>query len=254
MKFRKNSIGLWTKSFFDKRKEHRKLIGKNPEDIFIELIKKNLNKNKKLLDIGTGLGRTPLRLASHAKEVWGIDPAAKLIAVAKRNSKKQGKNNVYFKVADGRHLPFENETFDLAISQRGPATDNLTFAREAFRVLERSGKLIEITIGEKDKENIKRIFGRGQSYCDLIKKIKASKEKIKLLKKVGFKKVSVSEYDLPEYFVAKRDLVLRLSGTPIIPNFNLAKDLKLVNKVAEKYKTKFGIKTNLHRLIIVAEK
>ncbi|MBI2041313.1 MAG: class I SAM-dependent methyltransferase [DPANN group archaeon] len=245
---------FWTRAFLDKRKEKRKLIGENPEKNFLNLVIKNLSKTKSLLDIGTGLGKTPILLAKHAKEVWGIDPARKLINYAKLRTKNLRIKNVYFEVADGRNLPFEKEKFDIVTSQRGPATDNIGFAREAFRVLKKGGRLIEITIGEKDKENIKRTFGRGQNYCGLINNVSEAENKKQLLKKVGFRKIRTKYYNPTEYFATKRDLVLRLSRTPIIPNFNLKKDYKLINKIINKYSTTKGIKTNAHRLIIIAEK
>ncbi|MBI4095287.1 MAG: class I SAM-dependent methyltransferase [DPANN group archaeon] len=245
---------FWTQAFLYKRKEKRKLIGKNPEKIFLDLVVKNLSKTKSLLDIGTGLGKTPISLAKHTKDAWGIDPARKLINYAKLRAKKLHIKNIHFEVADGRNLPFEKEKFDIVISQRGPVTDNVGFAREAFRVLKKGGQLIEITIGEQDKENIKRTFGRGQNYYGLINKVSSAKNKKQLLKKAGFRKIKTRYYNLTEYFAAKHDLILRLLRTPIIPNFNLKKDYKLINKVINKYSTTKGIKTNAHRLIIIAKK
>ncbi len=242
---------FWTKAFLGRKKSKRKLIGKNPEDIFMKLVSKYLDKHKTLLDIGTGKGKTPCKLASKAKEVWGVDPSRPLIAYARKHCKK---NNVRYVVADGRKLPFNSKTFDVIMSQRGPVSSNLRFLREAFRIIKNNGKFIEITIGEKDKSNIKRIFKRGQNYECVIRNMRGAVIKKKLLETAGFKKILIKSYESIEYLPTKQDLILRLLNTPIIPHFDAKKDHKFIERTIQKYKTKQGIKTNSHRLIILAEK
>src|SRR2546425_2960805 len=84
------------------------------------------------------------------------------ISEARKNLSNSGQKNLRFELAKAESLHFPNETFDLVTCRRGPVTDRKTSLWEAHRVLKRHGTLLEITIGERDKENLIGIFGRGQ--------------------------------------------------------------------------------------------
>lgn len=64
----------------------------------------------KLLEIGCGTGHFSEHFASRGFEVTGVDISKPMIALARqKNIKHSG-----FEVADAEHLPFEDETFDVA--------------------------------------------------------------------------------------------------------------------------------------------
>src|SRR5207245_9914680 len=93
-------------------------------------------------------------------------------------------------IANAESLNFQKETFDMVTCRRGPVTDTKDSLREAHRVLKRSGTLMEITIGERDKENLAQVFGRGQMLGS--ERVVAMKER--LLRESGFRKIEVKEY------------------------------------------------------------
>src|SRR5438132_2316145 len=115
-----------------------------------------------VLDVGCGDGLFTIRMAERAKEVTGVDFSRIAISEARKNLANSGRKNLRFEIANAERLNFQKETFNLVTCRRGPVTDTKDSLREAHRVLKRSGTLMEITIGERDKENLAQVFGRGQ--------------------------------------------------------------------------------------------
>lgn len=167
------------------------------------------------------------------------------------NTSLQGLTNVELRLANARSIPYPDESFDLVYTRRGPATYNLKTARETHRVLKQGGRFIEEEIGEKDKLNWKQIFGRGQNYPF---KESMSTEKRKLLARAGFRKMRIKEFEASEFYRSVKDVVIRLETTPIIPNFSKVRDRKHLLDLDRKCTTRKGIKTNTHRVIVVATK
>jgi SAM-dependent methyltransferase len=97
------------------------------------------------LEIGCGIGRLEVALASRLGEVWGIDISEGMIAAARRRA--AGLGNVHFAVGSGRDLaPFPDDRFDLVfavdsfpyLQQAGPELVAAHFA-ETARVLKPGG-------------------------------------------------------------------------------------------------------------------
>ncbi len=116
------------------------------------------------------------------------------------------------------------------------------------------GVFIAIAIGERDKENIKRVFKRGQLYTSMLRKKTEAARHIALLKKLGFSRVIVKEYNPTEYFATLDDLILRLETTPILPSFHRVKDNRTLKIIEQTLSDHRGIRTNSHRLIAKAIK
>ena len=96
----------------------KELGEKNYKEIVLSdpLIKKNLSpfSDKRVLDIGCGVGRLSEFLADDFKRVDGIDISEKMIEKA---SQRLGHlNNVHFHVGDGMHYPLENNSIDFVFS------------------------------------------------------------------------------------------------------------------------------------------
>ncbi|MDQ7005791.1 MAG: class I SAM-dependent methyltransferase [Acidobacteriota bacterium] len=64
-----------------------------------------------LLDVGCGVGLTESFLVEHCGEVHGVDVSADSIRRARENHPR-----AFFKAFDGRHLPFEDQRFDLVFA------------------------------------------------------------------------------------------------------------------------------------------
>ena len=226
----------------------RLVSGEKPN--FFEYLKKFANKNFKVLDLGCGSGELTLKLSPFFKEIVGIDPFADYIKSAEKLKKETDIKNVIFKVADGKNLPFKNEYFDIVFSSRGPLSANIDFIKESFRVLKKEGLMIEETIGEKDKIELKKIFGRGQNYPNQETKLESIK---KLLNQSGMKLVESKYFNFYQVYSSINDIVEILERAPIIPDFDKIKDKAHLEEVDKKL-NKEGIKLSSYRLFWVAEK
>ena len=201
-----------------------------------------------VLDVGCGDGLFTIRMAERAEEVIGVDFSKIAISEARKNLANSARKNLRFEIANAESLNFQKETFDLVTCRRGPVTDSKNSLREAHRVLKRGGTLMEITIGERDKENLTHVFGRGQ----MLGSERVSSLKERLLREAGFRKLEVKEYTATEIFPTIRDLTIRLKNSPIIPDFDPDKDKECLEKIEKAYKSTRGIETPTHRVTIIA--
>ena len=224
------------------------IAGEKPN--FFEYLKKFANKNFRILDLGCGSGELTLKLSPFFKEIVCIYPFYYYIKSAEKFKKAVESKNVVFRVADGKNLPFEDDYFDIVFSSRGPLSANIDFIRESFRVLKKEGMMIEETIGENDKIELKKIFGRGQNYPNQETKLETVK---KLLAQSGMKLVESKYFKFYQVYSSINDVVEILERTPIIPDFDKIKDKAHLEDVDKKLNNN-GIKLSSHRLFWVAEK
>lgn len=214
-----------------------------------EILKRASGKNT--LDVGCGPGEFTLRVGRTAELVTGIDTSEVALEFAKRNLARSGFKNVTFRCGSARRLPFPDKSFDLVYSRRGPASDSRRNLAEVLRVLRRGGTFMEITIGERDKQNLAEIFGRGQM---LGFKGQVSAVKKRWLEKVGFKNSVARDYLGTEVFRSLDDLIIRLKTAPIVPKFDVERDRRFLDIVRGKCMTERGIETPVHRVFLIATK
>ena len=206
---------------------------------------------KAVLDVGCGDAGFTIRIADLVREVVGVDFSEKAISKALENITQTKATNIKVQLTNANKLPFPGETFDIVVSRRGPVTHSVLTLSEADRVLNKGGLLMEITIGERDKESLTRIFCRGQMY-DVQEKVSVTKEK--MLKSVGFDVIEIEEYLAYEIFDSLRDLVIRLKSAPIIPNFDVHRDRASLEAIEKTLATPRGIRTEVHRVTIIGRK
>lgn len=225
------------KFYEEKSKEYKKyefkidselVEGQKPE--FIELVKNYADVKAKVLDLGCGSGELTQEFGELFGEVIGVDAFEEYIKTAQKENKKV---NVKFLVADGKKLPFENSTFDIIISSRGPLSANEEFVTESKRVLKENGLMIEETIGEKDKLELKELLGRGQNYP-------INKRKIEQVTAIVAKVIFSKEFIYYKEFDVIEKVVDLLEHAPIIPNFeknetNKLKQLEKEGKIILSY-------------------
>ncbi|MEM4282245.1 MAG: class I SAM-dependent methyltransferase [Candidatus Woesearchaeota archaeon] len=129
----------------------------------------NIDKSKKILEIGCNTGFTSVNLAllTGCKAV-GIDINEESIREAKRYASEQGvKKRTRFKVADALNLPFKDESFDIVwCSNVTSFLENKEKAiLEYLRVLKTRGTLVAIPIYYSKKppislvEKISKVIG-----------------------------------------------------------------------------------------------
>lgn len=226
------------------------LDGSDGESEFDRELRKSA-RGKDVLDVGCGPGEFTLLVGKVAKRVVGVDPSRVALGMARRNLRKSGLRNVSFRRGAAEELPFGGDEFDLVYSRRGPASDSKHNLSEVLRVLREGGTFMEITIGERDKQNIAEIFGRGQK---LGFKGQVSTVKRRWLEETGFREAITRDYLGTEVFRSMKDLIVRLRSAPIIPYFDVEKDRDQLKAVEKRCATERGIETPVHRVVLIAKK
>lgn len=135
MKNQKKNISWWKKLLGDIPPAYAKWF--NYEKDFL---RKHIKKHAKVLEVGCGDGRSLTYIKDITKNIVGIDINKKAINYAKKILPE-----LKFQVADGKDLPFEENSFDFVICMTTPAnfgSDRQKFYSEMKRVLKPSGEII----------------------------------------------------------------------------------------------------------------
>ena len=115
-----------------------------------------LGQDRRVLEIGCGIGRMQAALAPRVAEAHGVDISPKMIDAARRRC--AGIPNVHFVLSSGRDLAsFPDERFDLVLAvdsfpyihQAGPAVVTAYF-EEAARVLVLGGEFVLLNFSYRD--------------------------------------------------------------------------------------------------------
>lgn len=113
-----NTREYWDKkwAFGEHRRERVILDGSDGEEEFDrELYDRTVRKI--CLDEGCGSGAFTLKIARRASRVRGLDTSTTALRLAERNLARSKLSNVEFRLADSRHLPFPDDSFDVVYSR-----------------------------------------------------------------------------------------------------------------------------------------
>lgn len=131
-----------------------------------------INSETKILDIACGKGSTAFYFAEkYGCSVVGIDISEKLIQEANETCrKKKLTDQVKFLVGNAMDLPFDDNQFDVAISQGILVfvEDKIKTINEASRVIKDGGKAGWIELSwkkEPDQEFLDKVFGILHAFC-----------------------------------------------------------------------------------------
>jgi len=125
-----------------------------------------LGADRRVLEIGSGIGRMQAGLSPHVAEAQGIDISPKMIEVSRRRCK--GLPNVHFSLSSGRDLAgFPDERFELVLAvdsfpyvhQAGPEVVEAYF-QEAARVLVPGGEFVIFHYSYRDTMEADRVEAR----------------------------------------------------------------------------------------------
>lgn len=215
---------------------------------FFDEVARLCKKSDLLLDIGTGGGEALLSITDSALLLVGIDQSSGMMETAIQNAAKSNRPNVRFLQMDAENLAFPEGFFQVVSCRHSEF-----HAKEVSRVLAKDGVFLTQQVSEKDKENLKSVFGRGQAYPSeggaLLQRY------LKELQDAGFTDIQSFHYNAEEYYQTPEDLIFLLKNTPIIPDFGLTEsDFSILQHFISENQTDKGIRTNSERFLIIARK
>jgi len=116
-----------------------------------------IQSGERILEValGTGLSFVEILRRNPHGQVEGIDVSMRMLEKTKKRVARTGSRNYTLLLCDGRHLPFEDGTFDIVMNQYLldilPVEDFLPILSEFKRVLKEGGRIIlaNTTKGEK---------------------------------------------------------------------------------------------------------
>lgn len=138
-------------------------------------------------DLGAGEGLISQLLAQRAKQVWCIDNSPRMVEVGTALAKKNGLENLAYKLGDIENVPLPDASVDLAILSQAlhHAQHPQAAVNEAFRILRPAGQLLVLDLNE-------HTFAKARDlYADVWLGFKESALH-QFLKRAGFTKVEVA--------------------------------------------------------------
>ena len=155
----------------------------------------NIKKGEIVLDLGSGAGIDAFlasKKVGKAGKVIGIDMTEVMIEKARENAKKHGYTNIEFRHGDIEHMPVEDNSVDLIISNCviNLTEDKLRTFKEAYRVLKTGGRILvsDLVTDGKLPEDVMKSF---DAWAECIAGAMPKDEYITTVKKAGFKQVSI---------------------------------------------------------------
>lgn len=102
-----------------------------------------LSPGERVLDLGCGTGNAALLAAEHGATVTGVDPALRLLDVARRRAAESGRE-IEFVAGDGASIPIGVRSVDVVVSVFAVifAPDADAVAAEMARVLTPTGRIV----------------------------------------------------------------------------------------------------------------
>ena len=123
----------------------------------------NLQNGEKVLEVAIGTGLNLMEIVKRNPNGWveGVDISPKMLEKARQRLLKLGSRNFKLHLCDCRNLPFENNSFDIVISQYLldilPVEDFIPVLQEFKRVLRNGGRLILVNM-TKGERRINKIY------------------------------------------------------------------------------------------------
>jgi ubiquinone/menaquinone biosynthesis C-methylase UbiE len=171
----------------------------------------------RVLDVGCGLGRDAIQLASMVGpngHVVGLDVSEAMIVEARQRA-ADCPYPVSFHVGDVQHLPFEDESFDACRAERTlmHVPDTTAATSEMLRVTKRGGRISIFDfdwdthiIDSPHKETTRKIT---RSFADAMKNGWIGRQLPRLFRQLGMTEVTVSPHTI---FIPYEFLELLIGG------------------------------------------
>lgn len=200
-----------------------------------KILNEHYKDNDYILDLGTGGGEKVLKYFPEVAKIIGTDLSSEMIKTARENLNKSNRDNIEFKVMDNLKMTFPTDYFNIVVA-RHTCID----AKQIYNVLKRGGMLLLRGVDKFDCWELKKLYGKGQSYNDVRPISQVDYEEIL---EAGFKNVELVPLHIREFYKTKEDLIAMLLKTPILQEFDNKSnfDFALLNKYIETHKTDKGI-------------
>jgi len=165
----------------------------------------SLERGQTVLDLGSGAGFDcflAARAVGPTGKVIGVDMTREMLTKARENAKKNGFDNVEFRLGEIEALPMADESVDVIISNcvinLSPQKERVF--REAFRVLRTGGRLAvaDIVATASLPEEIK---GDWAAYTGCMAGASEIDELDKMLRNAGFNRIKVAPKDTSRSFI-----------------------------------------------------
>ena len=162
----------------------------------------SLKEGETVLDLGSGAGFDCFLAADRVGKtgrVIGVDMTPEMIERATENARKDGIENVEFRLGDIEHLPVEDRSVDVIISNCviNLAPDKGRVFQEAFRVLKPGGRLMvsDIVLTRPLPDFVKNSVA---AYIGCVAGAALKEDYLGAMKQAGFENVTVqSEAPFP---------------------------------------------------------
>lgn len=126
----------------------------------------SLKEGETVLDLGSGGGLDCFLASKQVGEtgyVIGVDMTPEMVRLARKNAQESGVTNVEFRLGEIEHLPVEDSSMDVIISNCviNLSPDKKQVFKEAFRVLKPGGRLsiTDVVAIKQIPQNIKQDLG-----------------------------------------------------------------------------------------------
>lgn len=196
--------------------------------------------NKKILEVGCGIGRLALLITKRGGIYFGIDNNQELIKYCKKKYK-----NLNFKKADAKKLPFKNEEFDIILySWVLPGIKDILFViKEGYRVLKLHGFFISVDgtfLGEYGRL-IQEFFKIRKTHREFYFQ-KLRDYLVSVFRNIQHYQLANIPYVFPDKKLALKEIILELTE---LEKIKLKKnDKEKINKKLEAYQTNGKIVIN----------
>lgn len=197
-----------------------------------EEVKKKINKESRVLDLGTAGGEKVLKYYPDCKEILGTDFSFEMIKTANENLTLSGRKNISFRVMNNLNMNTSDNYFDLVTARH-----TITDPKQIYKTLKIGGYLIIRGVDKMDCWLLKKMHGYGQAYYD---KVPISLIDYENVLDAGFKDVNLIPLHVIEYYKTKEDLYALLIKVPILDDLSGENHLdyerkKINNDIFNKY-------------------
>jgi len=216
---------------------------------YVEVVRRYLRPDHRVLDIGTAGGERFLCLAPFFDTGVGIDCSPDMIQTAHANRPPSLAGRVSFEVMRAEALRFPEASFDVVLNRHAPLC-----ASEIVRVLRPAGYLITQQVGARNTHNICAVFGcgpGGQYTSDPHQEMAAL---IETFRHNGCAIIARAEYDVRYWFLDVASLVFWIKALPMPEDLDLERHWQQVATILQTFQTPRGIETNEHRELLIVQK